>query len=126
MGRQLMLTSLPVASPWCRPGVLVCRPAGCAGHPTSRHAAVRLSQAAFCTTVVYACLVARDCQAGCVADQEPFMLGLLLLTAAIAMVTTSTPFAFVAMVFLPGAIYDNVRIRGVLSGEFWGWRPPLV
>ena len=54
------------------------------------------------------------------------MPAVLVTNAAAAMVATSTPFAVVARIFLPGAIYDNVRIRGVLSGEFWGWRPPLV
>ncbi len=86
---------------------------------------MRLSQAAFTATPVYASLVARDCLAGCLPGREWVVLLMTLTAALTAMVASSRPYAYLASQLLPRAVHDAVSTSGVLSSKFWaaglGW-----
>lgn len=81
---------------------------------------MRLSQAAFTATVVYASLVARDYRAGCLPGREWVVLPMTLLVALTAMAASSRLYAYLASRLLPRSIHDAVSTSGVMSGEFLG------
>ncbi len=92
---------------------------------------MRLSQAAFTATVVYASAIAYERLAGCLpvwgTGVPSFSIYVATLAVALAGASIpSHPYAYLASRLLPAAIYEGVAPSGVLSGECVACRPWLM